>query len=93
MKKPSKPLEISIRASNQLGQAIERARKRLDLSQTLLAKSAGTRQATISNIEKGIGSTKIETLFAICAALGIEVVLRERASSSKKPSSTQSWFE
>ena len=75
-----KPLEVLTRAPDQLGQAIERFRTRKDLSQSSLAKNAGLRQATISKVETGLGTTEIETSFSICAALGLEIVLRQRKS-------------
>jgi HTH-type transcriptional regulator/antitoxin HipB len=85
MKASRKPkdLIIATRAADQLAQAIARYRARSGLTQASLAKSAGLRQATISKIEKGLGTTKIETIYAICAALGLEVVLRPRRSSSE----------
>ncbi len=76
--KSTKSIEAITRAPDQLGQALERFRRLKDLSQSSLAMSAGIRQATVSNTEKGLGKTEINTLFAICAALGLEVVLRER---------------
>ena len=78
--KKQKDLIIATRAAGQLGQAIERYRARAKLTQASLAKSAGLRQATISKVEKGMGTTEIETIYAVCAALGLEVVLRPRQS-------------
>ena len=84
MKGKLNSLEVITRAPDQLGQAIERFRNRNDLSQASLAKSAGVRQATVSKVEKGLGTTEIETIFAVCAALGLEIVLRERNSQNAK---------
>ena len=78
MSTKTKPIEIVTRAPDQLGQAIERIRHKKALNQTLLAKSAGIRQATVSKAEKGLGTTEIKTIFALCAALGLEIVVRER---------------
>ena len=75
-----KELTIVTRAADQLGQAIERYRARAKLTQTALAKSAGLRQATISKVEKGLGTTEINTIYAVCAALGLELILRPRQS-------------
>ena len=79
-KKTGKPpaLEIPTRGPSQLGHAIGRYRARSKLSQTALAKSAGVRQATLSKVEKGVGTTALQTLYSVCAALGLEVVLRPR---------------
>ena len=76
------PLIITTRAPDQLGQALERYRARAKLTQTALAKSAGLRQATLSKVEKGLGTTEIGTLYAVCAALGLEVVLRPRQNET-----------
>ncbi|MBI2606888.1 MAG: helix-turn-helix domain-containing protein [Deltaproteobacteria bacterium] len=73
-------LEIATRAPDQLGLAIGRFRARSELSQAALAKSAGVRQATVSKVEKGMGTTALETIYSVCAALGLEVVLRPRHS-------------
>ena len=75
-----KELAIATRAANQLGEAIERYRARAEYTQARLAKSAGLRQATISKVEKGLGTTEIQTIYAVCAALGLELVLRPRKS-------------
>jgi len=78
------PFEMPTRAPQQLGQAIGRYRAKMQLSQAALAKSAGVRQATISKVEKGIGTTELETIFAVCAALGLEVVVRPRSSKTSQ---------
>lgn len=71
-------LEIRTRAPDQMGHALERFRARSGLSQAAVAKSAGIRQATVSSVEKGLGTTKLETVYSVCAALGLEIVLRPR---------------
>lgn len=71
-------LEVATRAPDQLGVAITRLRLQAALTQEKLAKSAGIRQATVSKTERGVGSTEIKTIYAICAALGLELVLRPR---------------
>jgi HTH-type transcriptional regulator/antitoxin HipB len=73
-----KNLIIATRASDQLGLAIARYRAKANLSQVELAQEAGLRQATISKVEKGVGTTEVQTIYAICAALGLEIVLQPR---------------
>jgi HTH-type transcriptional regulator / antitoxin HipB len=75
-------LEIPTRAPNQLGQAISRFRARKNLSQASLAKSAGVRQATVHKVEKGL-RVNIETVYAVCAALELELVIRPRNSKAE----------
>ena len=81
MKKAFTPktfLEIPTRAPDQLGVAIAQLRLQAALTQAKLAKSAGIRQATVSKTEQGAASTELKTIYAICAALGLELVLRPR---------------
>ena len=77
-------LVVPTRASHQLGQALARYRGRAELSQTALVRSAGLRQATVSKVEGGAGTTDIETIYALCAALGLELVLRSRQTNLNK---------
>jgi HTH-type transcriptional regulator / antitoxin HipB len=80
-KKP--PLAISTRAADQLGAAIVRFRKQAAKTQQNLAESAGLRQATISKAEQGTANTEIGTIYAICAALGLELVLQPRGKQKE----------
>lgn len=75
-------LTIATRASDQLGLALKRYRARAGQTQSQVAKSAGLRQATISKAEQGAGTTEVDTIYSICAALGLELVLRPRKSKS-----------
>lgn len=86
MKEKTALIEVSTSAPKQLGHAIERFRNLKDLSQASLAQSAGVRQATVSKVEKGVGTTEVNTIFAVCAALGLEIVLRKRKTSKGKTS-------
>ena len=72
-------LAIPTRAPVQLGQAITRFRKSATLTQAKVAASAGVRQATVSKTEAGSGSTELKTIYALCAALNLELVLRRRS--------------
>jgi HTH-type transcriptional regulator/antitoxin HipB len=81
-KSETRPKEVATRAPDQLGHAIARFRALSDLSQATLAQSAGLRQATISKVERGVGTTELQTIYSVCAALGLEVVLRPRTSRS-----------
>lgn len=70
------------RNPRQIGNTIRRARKNLALSQKQLGDKAGLRQETISLIETGNPSTKIETLLAVLAALDLEFQIAPRSRSS-----------
>ena len=67
------------RTPKQIGNTIRRARKKLGLSQTELADSAGFRQETISLIETGNPAAKLETILAILAALDLEFRILPRS--------------
>ena len=70
------------RSPEQIGNAIRRARKKLGMNQAELGKKSGLRQATISLIENGNSATKLETLLAVLAALGLEFQISERSTKS-----------
>ena len=61
-----------------IGNLVRRARKRRCWSQTELGEKTGLRQETISLIETGNPATKIETILAVLAALGLEFQIAQR---------------
>lgn len=61
-----------------LGQVILAKRKKLKMSQFALASSNGMSRATISSLENGkLPELGIRKVMAICAALGLELELKE----------------
>ena len=66
------------RTLKQLGAAVRRNRKQYGLTQAALGGLINKRQATISNLESAESGTTLETLFAVLAALDLELVIRER---------------
>tara|TARA_B100000787_G_C15915227_1_gene174273 strand:+ start:105 stop:374 length:270 start_codon:yes stop_codon:yes gene_type:complete len=68
------------RSPEQLGNTIRRARKKRGMSQSELGEKAGLRQETISLIENGNAATKLETILAVLAALGLEMQITTRKS-------------
>lgn len=66
------------RTQSQLGAFIRRARKTAGLTQGELGERINKRQATISNLESSEGGATLETLFAVLAALELELVVRPR---------------
>lgn len=67
------------RDPKQIGSLIRRARKRRALSQKEIGDKAGLRQATVSLIENGNPSVKIETLLAVLSALDLEFQIAPRS--------------
>jgi len=70
------------RDPKQIGNLIRRARKAQKLSQKDVADRAGLRQETISLIESGNSSARIETLLAILAVLGLEFQIAPRSKTA-----------
>lgn len=71
------------RTSTQIGAAVRRRRRTLKLSQSDLGAKADLRQATISALENGEPGTQLRTLIDAMAALGLEMVIRERSRADK----------
>ena len=70
------------RTSTQIGAALRRCRRGGGLSQDALAAKTKLRQATISALEKGVADTRLQTLIQVMAALGLEMVIRERTKAA-----------
>ena len=66
------------RTPGQIGAAVRRRRKALELSQDALGEKISMRQATISNLEAGDRGAKLGTLLDAMSALGLELVIRPR---------------
>jgi len=70
------------RNTRQLGAVIQRARKQRGWSQGQLAERAGIRQSTVSLIETDDTSARAETIFAILAALDLEMRVVPRSKGA-----------
>lgn len=70
------------RSPKQLGAAIHRARKQKGMSQTELARLAGLRQELVSKIETGQEGTRLSSIYALFAALNLEMVIDQRSGKS-----------
>lgn len=67
------------RTPRQIGSIIQRARKGRGWTQGDLAERAGLRQATISTIETGAISARLDSILAILAALELEFRVGQRS--------------
>jgi len=74
-----------VRTQKQLGAVLKRRRRARDLSQGSLALLANLRQATISEIEDGKETARIDKILALVTALDLEIVIRPRTSAADKP--------
>ena len=66
------------RSLSQLGASLRRARKAAGLTQGELGERINRRQATVSNLESAGSGATLNTLFAVLAALELELVVRPR---------------
>lgn len=69
------------RTPKQIGNAIQRARKSREMSQSALGSRTGLRQGTISLIEQGNAATKLSTLLTVLAALDLEFHITPRSKT------------
>ena len=76
-------MEQIARTSRQIGAAIRRRRRRLSLRQSDVGSRTNLRQATISALENGEPGTQLRTLVNVMAALGLEMVIRERSKAGE----------
>lgn len=76
-------MEQIVRTSKQMGAAIRRRRRILNLSQQEVGAQVRLRQATISALENGEPGTRTRTLLDVMGILGLEIVLRERSDTEK----------
>jgi HTH-type transcriptional regulator/antitoxin HipB len=75
-------MEQIARTPQQLGAAVRRKRKQMDLTQDELGTRIQLRQATISKLEAGEPATRIKTLLDALSALDLEIVIRPRTRTS-----------
>ncbi len=81
-------MDIIARTPQQLGQALKARRAKLKVSQTEVGRKVGIKQDTVSVLEIHTTSSTVETLFKALSALGLELVVREKASA---PLSVREW--
>lgn len=77
-------MSLIARSPKQLGNVIQRTRRQLGLTQTQLANLAGLRQEKVSIVESGQDGAKLSTIFALLAALNLEITVEARSGKSAK---------
>ena len=73
-----------VRSPKEIGNIIRRTRRARELTQTDLSGLSGLRQEMISKIESGHEGTKLSSVYALFAALGLELVIEARTSGAVK---------
>lgn len=71
------------RSPKQLGLLIQRHRRDRSLSQSELADLAGLRQEMVSKIESGQPGSRLSSIYALLAALDLEMTVRPRTKSAQ----------
>ncbi|MBL4750147.1 MAG: helix-turn-helix domain-containing protein [Amylibacter sp.] len=75
-------MDTIARTPEDIGTALRNARKAARLTQKGLADRSGIWQETISKIETGTGSAKLDTIFDLCAALDLELHVSPRSKGA-----------
>lgn len=76
--------QVLARSPRQLGQALARMRGLRGTTQVAVAEAAGLRQSTVSSVESGAPGTELATVFALLAALDLELVVQQRTSRTPR---------
>lgn len=71
------------RSPKQLGNLIQRTRKQQGLTQSQLAQLTGLRQELISKIETGHEGTKLSSVYALFAALDLDLSIGPRTAAAQ----------
>lgn len=74
-------MEYKVISPQSLGEALRAARKKKGMSQMEVGKSVGIDQPSMSKIERGESSARVDTLFRLLAALEMELVIQPRQKS------------
>ena len=77
-------MEQIARTSRQIGAALRRRRRSMNLRQGDVGSRTNLRQATISALENGEAGTQLRTLINVLTALDLELVVRERSNAGEE---------
>jgi HTH-type transcriptional regulator/antitoxin HipB len=77
--------DYPIKTVGQLSALLRSFRKERGHSQADLAIQAGAVQQQISNMENNVGTTSVDRLMKVLAALDVELVLRDRKHVATSP--------
>ncbi len=71
-----------IRSAKQLGTSLRRCRRLNKMTQAQVAKRAGLRQGTVSQIESGLDNVKLSTIMSLLRVLDLELTINTRSKGS-----------
>lgn len=77
-------MEHIARTSGQIGAALRRRRRNLNLTQADVGTRTRRRQGTISRLENGEPKTQLQTLVDVLSALDLELVIRTRTKADNR---------
>lgn len=79
------------RTPQQLASILRSWRIRRDMTQHDAAAKVGMKQSTVSVVESDASRARVDTLYKLLSALGLELVIRERGSSPARRVSAREW--
>lgn len=82
-------MDYVARTPSQLGAVLKGCRKQRSLSQTAAGTQVGLTQRTVSVIESDAARSGIDTLYKLLSALGLELVIRDKAPDDEKSQATK----
>ncbi|MGK3115020.1 helix-turn-helix domain-containing protein [Candidatus Pantoea formicae] len=82
---------MKVTNAKQLSNYLKDVRQSERLSQEKVASKVGIRQDTVSNFELQPGTTKLETLFRILAALNLELEVKPRGQQQEVIGWKEEW--
>lgn len=73
---------MKIRSARALADALQQIRKQQGQTQIAIGELAGTKQATVSAFETAPENARVDTLFKLLSALGLQLVLEPKGPES-----------
>ena len=80
-----------IRNTQELGHFLKNQRKRDKLSQSDIAQQVGVKQSTVSAFENDPSLSKLDTLFRLLSANGLELSLHKKGDDASKDVWAEEW--
>ena len=85
-------LDYVARTPEQLARILKSTRAQRKMTQRDVASRVGIKQSTVSVIEADASRARVETLYKLLSALGLELSIRERGSSlASRRTSAREW--